>query len=82
MLTNEQLDKLIKKQQLTLEDLILIEHHLLSIQTIVDDHRIDENYVDMDEDVYENLYADIDKIANRLHTERRLMQKSHLKLIK
>jgi archaellum component FlaC len=82
MLTNDQLDKLMKKEKLTLEDLILVEDHLLSIQKIWDDHRIDEDHVDMDEDVYDNLNNDIERILARLNKENKTMQKSRLKLIK
>ena len=75
MLTHDELLILLKKDTLKLEDLLLLESHLLSIA------KLQEEYVDLPQDVVEVLNNDIELILERLKIQRLSMQKSRLRLL-
>lgn len=72
MLSNEQLDIILKKDKLKLEDLILIEDHLLFIA------KIEKEYLYLPEDVVLSLNRDVELILKVLQEQR----KPRLKLLK
>lgn len=75
MLTHDELLILLKKDTLKLEDLLLLESHLLSIA------KLQEEYVDLPQDVVEVLNNDIELILERLKIQRLSMQKPRLRLL-
>jgi hypothetical protein len=75
MLSTEELDAILTKDKLKLEDLLLLEHHLLYIA------KIEQEYVDLPEDVVSNLNRDVDLILERLKRQRLQIQKTHLRLL-
>ena len=64
MLSHEELAVVLGRDKLKLEDLLLLEHHLLSIA------KLQEEYVDLPEDVVKNLNKDIEMILERLKIQR------------
>jgi len=75
MLSSEELGAILTKDKLRLEDLVLLEHHLLYIS------KIEQEYVDLPRDMVINLNRDVDLILERLKRQRLQMQKTHLRLL-
>jgi hypothetical protein len=75
MLTNQELCLILKKNKLKLDDLLLIEHHLLSIQKIIDENEY------LPEDVSHNLDKDVDLIITKLRSNLKLLNPPKLKLV-
>lgn len=75
MLSSEELGAILTKDKLRLEDLVLLEHHLLYIS------KIEQEYVDLPSDMVINLNRDVDLILERLKRQRLQMQKTHLRLL-
>jgi hypothetical protein len=76
MLTTEQLGIILDKDKLTLEDLLLLEDHLLSIA------RLEQDYDYLPVDIIENLNNDVESILDLLKRHRAKTEKTHLKLLK
>lgn len=72
MLSTEQLDIILNKEKLNLEDLLLIEDHLFSIA------KIEEECLYLPEDVVMSLNKDVESILKLLQKQR----KPCLKLLK
>ncbi len=68
MLTTDQMAVLLKKETLKLEDLLLIEDHLLSIA------KIEQEYTDLPEDIVKNLNNDVELILELLKNHRKKTQ--------
>lgn len=75
MLLHDELNTILAKDSLKLEDLILLEDHLLFIAGIEQEHLYLPN------DVIENLNRDVDLILERLKKQRLHMQKAKLTLL-
>jgi hypothetical protein len=76
MLTTEQLSIILNKDKLNLEDLLLLEDHLLSIA------RLEQDYDYLPVDVVKNLNDDVESILDLLKRHRAKTQKTSLKLLK
>ena len=76
MLTTEQLGIILNKDKLTLEDLLLLEDHLLSIA------RLEQECTYLPIDVVKNLNNDVESILDLLKRHRAKTQKTSLKLLK
>jgi len=68
MLTTDQLATILKKEELKLEDLLLIEDHLLSIA------KIEQEYMFLPEDIVKNLNNDVELILELLKNHRKKTQ--------
>jgi len=75
MLSTDELGIILTKDKLKLEDLILLEHHLLSIQ------KLEQEYVDLPVDVVMNLNNDVELILERLKKQRLEIHKPKLRLL-
>lgn len=75
MLSTDELGVILTKDKLKLEDLILLEHHLLSIQ------KLEQEYVDLPVDVVMNLNNDVELILDRLKKQRLEIHKPKLRLL-
>jgi hypothetical protein len=75
MLLHDELNTILAKDTLKLEDLILLEDHLLFIAGIEQEHLYLSN------DVVDNLNRDVDLIIERLKKQRLQMQKTNLRLL-
>ena len=76
MLTAEQLGVILSKKELKLEDIFLLEDHLLSIQ------RLEDEYVELPIDVCKNLNNDVELIVKFLKNYREKTDKPKLVLLK
>jgi hypothetical protein len=75
MLTTDQLNTVLNKDILKLEDLLLLEDHLLFIQ------KLEQENVDLPQDVIFNLNMDVELILDCLKKHRIKMHKPKLTLI-
>jgi hypothetical protein len=75
MLSTDELGVILTKDKLKLEDLVLLEHHLLSIQ------KLEQEHVDLPVDVVANLNNDVELILDKLKKQRMEMHKPKLRLL-
>lgn len=75
MLTTDQLGIILNKTKLELEDLLLLEDHLLSIA------KLEKEYTELPEDIINNLNNDVEMILELLKSHRLKTQKTHLRLL-
>lgn len=75
MLTTDQLSIILNRDKLTLEDLLLLEDHLLSIA------KLEQEYTELPEDIINNLNNDVELILQLLRSHRIKTQKPMLRLL-